>query len=398
MAFPLSVVRVRESVEDGDNSPPAFEDATDTRKIPENADVGDAVGNPVVADDNDGDDKGRLTYTIDSDDPDASSFSIHKATGQIRVAEELDHEAGSLTGGPGGIASDGIYAITVMVTDPSGLEDTIDVTITATDVDEAPSVKGANPTDDPVTTHTVAEGGMLLDEADLPNADNNPFSYQAVATDDPAVEVVSLLLNGDDAAAFKLVDLDGTGSDVVYGLAFKEAPNFESPTDANKDNAYKVKVVARDDAGKMGETDVTVTVTNSEEAGEVKLSSIQPAVETELTATVTDPDGGVTNVKWQWQSAPTRAGSWDDIDDATSATYTPTAGDPADKDDTGDICNYLRVAVTYNDAQLPASSIMSRSSASSRVSRRLSRLRLASGYNSAPFIALASSIALLQLS
>ena len=353
VAYVRSEFRVRESVEDASNSPPAFEDGTDTRKIPENADVGDAVGNPVVADDNDGDDKGRLTYTIDSDSADASSFSIHKATGQIRVADELDHEAGSVTGSGGAAASDGTYVITVMVTDPSGLEDTIIVTITATDVDEAPSVKGANPTDGPVTTHTVAEGGMLLDEADPTNADNNPFSYQAVATDDPAVEVVSLLLNGDDAAAFKLVDLDGTGSDVVYGLAFEEAPNFESPTDANKDNAYKVKVVARDDAGNRSETDVTVTVTNSEEEGEVKLSSIQPAVETELTAMVSDPDGGVTNVRWQWQSAPTRAGSWDDIDDATSATYTPTAGDPADEDDTGDIGNYLRVAVTYNDAQMP---------------------------------------------
>ena len=355
VAYVRSEFRVRESVEAGSNDAPAFEDETDTRKIPENADVGDAVGNPVVADDNDGDDKGRLSYTI-AESADASSFSIHKATGQIRVAEELDHEAGSLTGSPGGNAGDGIYVIAVMVTDPSGEDDTINVTITATDVDEAPSVKGANFTDDTdnfVTTHTVAEGGMLLDEDDLDNADNNPFSYQAVATDDPAVEVVSLLLNGDDAAAFKLVNLDGTGAGVVYGLAFKEAPNFESPTDANKDNAYKVKVVARDDAGNRSETDVTVTVTNSEEDGKVKLSSIQPAVETELTATVTDPDGGVTNVSWQWQSAPTRAGSWDDIDDATSATYTPTAGDPADEDDTGDIGNYLRVAVTYNDAQMP---------------------------------------------
>ena len=355
VAYVRSEFRVRENVEDDSNSPPAFEDPTDTRKIPESADVGDAVGNPVVADDNDGDDKGRLTYTIDSDSADSSSFSIHKATGQIRLAEKLDHEAGSLSGPPGA-AGDGIYVITVMVTDPSGLDDVIIVTITATDVDEAPSVKGANPTDDIdglVTTHTVAEGGMLLNEGDLDSADNNPSSYQAVATDDPAVEVVSLLLNGDDAAAFKLVDLDGTGAGVVYGLAFKEAPNFESPTDANKDNAYKVKVVARDDAGNRGETDVTVTVTNGEEKGKIKLSSIQPAVGTELMATVTDPDGGVTNVSWQWQSAPTSAGSWDDIDDATSATYTPTAGDPADKDDTGEIGNYLRVAVTYNDAQMP---------------------------------------------
>ena len=360
VAYVRSEFRVRDSVENDENDEPSFDEGdTDTRKIPENADVGDAVGNPVVADDNDGDDKGRLTYTILSTSADASSFSIHKATGQIRVADELDHEDGSLSGSPGGNAGDGIYVITVMVTDPTGAsdspagEDSIDVTITATDVDEAPSVKGANPTDDPVTTHTVAEGGMLLDGDNLGSPDNNPFSYQAVATDDPEVEVVSLLLNGDDAAAFKLVDLDRTGAGVVYGLAFEEAPNFESPTDANKDNAYKVKVVARDDAGNRSETDVTVTVTNSEESGKIKLSSIQPAVGTELMATVTDPDGGVTNVSWQWQSAPTAAGSWDDIDDATSATYTPTAGDPADKDDNGDIGNYLRVAVVYNDAQMP---------------------------------------------
>ena len=41
---------------------------------------------------------------------------------------------------------------------------------------------------------------------------------------------------------------------------------------------------------------------------------------------------------------------------------------------------------------------MSRSSANSRICRRLSRLRLDPGYNSAPFIALTSSIALPQLS
>ena len=40
-------------------------------------------------------------------------------------------------------------------------------------------------------------------------------------------------------------------------------------------------------------------------------------------------------------------------DDATSATYTPTAGDPADEDDNGDIGNYLQVRVTYNDPQGP---------------------------------------------
>ena len=76
------------------------------------------------------------------------------------------------------------------------------------------------------------------------------------------------------------------------------------------------------------------------------LSSIQPAVGTPLTATVSDPDGEVTNVIVSVDKAarPKPPRTWEDIDDATSATYMPTAGDPADKDDTGDIGNFLRVS------------------------------------------------------
>ena len=195
-----------------------------------------------------------------------------------------------------------------MVTDPSGESggstDTKVVVITATDVDEVPSVKAADGTTAPETAHMVDENANLLDEEDLDNSIYDSFMYLAVATDDE--DTVSLLLNGDDAAAFKLVDRDGAaGTATVHGLTFKEAPNYEKPTDANKDNAYKVKVVARDDAGHRSETSVTVVVTNVNEDGSVMLSSIQPAVGTPLTATVTDPDGEVTNVIYQWTSGPT---------------------------------------------------------------------------------------------
>ena len=98
----------------------------------------------------------------------------------------------------------------------------------------------------------VDENANLLDEDDLGDVADE-FMYLAVATDDE--DTVSLLLNGDDAAAFKLVDRDGADPGVVHGLTFKEAPNYEKPTDANKDNAYKVKVVARDDAGHKSETE-----------------------------------------------------------------------------------------------------------------------------------------------
>ena len=79
-----------------DNDAPTFDgDDADTRKIPENADVRDAVGSPVVATDPNKADSGRLTYSIVADGDDAASFSIHEATGQIRVAAKLDHELGS---------------------------------------------------------------------------------------------------------------------------------------------------------------------------------------------------------------------------------------------------------------------------------------------------------------
>ena len=88
-------------------------------------------------------------------------------------------------------------------------------------------------------------------------------------------------------------------------LTFVEAPNFEAPTDANRDNVYKVTVVATDDEDLTGEQAVTVIVDNIDEAGEVKLSSVQPQAGVALTATLVDPDGGETNMKWQWSSANT---------------------------------------------------------------------------------------------
>ena len=102
-----------------------------------------------------------------------------------------------------------------MVTDPSGdsdggSTDTKVVVITATDVDEVPSVAGRGRcTAAPDTAHMVPENENLLDEDDLTNSIYASFMYLAVATDDE--DTVSLLLNGDDAAAFKLVDRDGTG-------------------------------------------------------------------------------------------------------------------------------------------------------------------------------------------
>ena len=59
-------------------------------------------------------------------------------------------------------------------------------------------------------------------------------------------------------------------------LKFKAKPDYEMPTDANKDNVYEVTVRAADADGKIGTLAVKVTVTNQNEEGTVTLSKTQP--------------------------------------------------------------------------------------------------------------------------
>ena len=71
--------------------------------------------------------------------------------------------------------------------------------------------------------------------------------------------------------------------------------------------------------------------------------TMAPQVGDIITGAVMDPDGGVTGESWQWSRTMDTAdmSSWMDIQDATDAAYTVTAGD------TG---YYLRVMATYTDA------------------------------------------------
>ena len=86
------------------------------------------------------------------------------------------------------------------------------------------------------------------------------------------------------------------------------------------------------------EVDVTVTVTDEDEAGAVSLSSTRPALGAVLTAVLTDPDGvtdGITS--WRWERSAGR-NAWAVIDGAAAASYTPVAADTN---------TFLRVTATY---------------------------------------------------
>ena len=291
----------------GDNNAPVFPDqnpdtegdqsTTAMRTVAENTASGQAIGDPVVAEDEDGD---VLTYTLSG--ADADSFSIDWATGQLMTKGELDHETGG-----------GTRTVTVRATDPAGVpqaqiaaednSDEITVTITVTDVGEPPAVSGE-------AAETFAElAGNIATALD---------AYTGTDPDEGA-PTPTWSVAGDDGSKFSI----DAGE-----LTFKTKPDFEAPTDANKDNVYEVTVRAADGDGNRGEMAVKVTVENENEDGTVSLSRTQIRVGVPVTASLSDPDGSISGLTWQWYEDAVNAQNA--IDDANSDTYTPVADDVGD--------------------------------------------------------------------
>ena len=377
VAYKLSYHPVRAAVPDAENSAPDYDDTGIDFSIPENAAVGTAVGTPVAASDADAGD--IITYELTDDDTDnvddSGFFKVNKMTGQVTVASTLDHERGDTAGG-------NTYVVEITAYDPSNAEDTQDnaraatVTITVTDVNEAPKVIRADGSDvdgdvdaeidevdeEHVVVTVPADGAdaaipaIVLGTYDGMDEDANDGGLENNGDPNFDSSQVKLTLGGEDAGDFKLSEPASAGA--PRELTFKDMPSYESPTDANMDNAYNVTIIATDKKGLTGTRDLTIEVENIDEEGSVKLSTIQPGVGQAITAMVTDDDTGVTGIKWQWSRAETEAGPFIDIEDATSMSYTPVG--PTDdnpetlginEEDGGDEGKFLRVTVSYRDGQ-----------------------------------------------
>ena len=300
------------------NSAPEFAAAQDptmeggqadaAREVAENTEAGTDIGAPVVATDADSND--LLTYTLTG--ADADSFDIDWATGQIMTKAGLDFE------------STPSYTVVVRATDPAGVpqvgtadadnSDVVTVVITVTDVNEAPAVAGG------------AAVTFNEDTGDITMALGDAYMATDPDTDAPTP---TWSVAGPDGGKFTAVDGE---------LNFKAKPDYENATDANTDNVYEVTVQASD--GKLtGMRKVKVTVENAEEAGVVTLSKTQPRVGIAVTASLTDPDGSISSLTWQWSN---RDG---DIEDANSDTYKPV---------TGDVASTLTATASYTDGHGPS--------------------------------------------
>ncbi len=165
------------------------------------------------------------------------------------------------------------------------------------------------------------------------NRDGSIASYRFA----PAVldqSLVDYRLKLSDIADSGLFALDRQG-----GLRFRDAPDFEVPTDGDGDGVYTVWLKAAPVSGDGPPVrrtkpllpftkQVDVTVTDADDPGVIKLSSRSPEVGVPLTAVLTDPDGGIAGVRWQWQRQAPGATTWQTlsaISGAASSRYIPQA-------------------------------------------------------------------------
>ena len=257
---------------------------------------------------------------------------------------------------PADANGDNKYEVTVRASDGTLHEDRM-VTVTVTDVNEAPVVSGPS-------TRNFAENGegtvATFTATDPEDATSITWDIAASGTDHdgtdgPLVEADAadedhFDISGDGVLTFDIGGDDDTG-DMSVSPDF-EAPKGAAPTETNT-NTYSVVVSAADAAtdGQTGYHKVTVTVTNVAEPGEVTWTTattptlVQFQVGVVLTATASDGDiegaakaftastaDGVSDVIWRWY----RGGSV--IDGADANTYTVA------NDDAG---SRIRAVVTY---------------------------------------------------
>ena len=298
---------------------------------------------------------------------DGDFFTIDRATGEIRVKMELDHEAddGRTYGTGADEATAGEYIITVRATDPSGEtepntdapnSDNVQVKVIVRDSNDAPVIVNGTVGDPDGLENRAALALALaknvelsVDEADESKEEDDDGYYTKLGegtgrTNENLFRKIDhdtgdapkewRLEGGLDAAAFAI----GTPeSGIGRIIQFINPPNYEMPLDDDKDNVYKFDVVVLDNSDDVGRIPVRVEVKNIREKGTLTLSPEEPEKGQDVTAMLEDPDGVTSITSWMWEKRISSGGEWAVIPMATTDTVT------------GDVGDFLRATVEYRD-------------------------------------------------
>ncbi len=233
--------------------PPAFGAETYSFSVAENSAAATAVG--TVAATTMG--PGPVTYAITAGN-DAAAFALDASAGALTVAGALDYET---------TAS---YPLTVTASDPAGGSSTAVVTVTVTDVDEAPAFGAAD------YDFSVAE-----------DAATGAAVGTVTATDPEDGTVTYAIAAGNEAETFALDA--GTGA-----LTVAAALDYETA------DSYNLTVSAGDAQGHTATADVAITVTDVVFPPVFAESSYAFSVAEDAavgaavgTVSATEPEGGV---------------------------------------------------------------------------------------------------------
>ena len=146
----------------------------------------------------------------------------------------------------------------------SGGDNVYNVTVQARDDSIPPNAATLQVTVTVINSAGAEEPSITTSQPSLTLQENGTGTIYTFRARDPQGRPVDWRLAGDDASNFTI-----SGG----ALTFTNPPDFERPTDANRDNVYELTVVVTDDQGLTDSFDFTVTVTNHHENREPAITT-----------------------------------------------------------------------------------------------------------------------------
>ena len=211
------------------------------------------------------------------------------------------------------------YRVSVVGRDSGGLSDTVDVTVTITDVNERPNVSGSTTVSVPERTKQVA-------------------TYTGTDPDAGDAAGLTWSLDSTHASLFELKTI--TSQPTKRRVQFKSVPHFTRSIPSA--NTKVVAVVVKDSSDLSDRETVTVTITDVDDPGLVTVTPSSPRVGQTVTAILTDSDGGIADTSWSWKP--------DHSSDGVSASGLPAVQRRSEREVVeADVGKRIQATASYDD-------------------------------------------------
>ena len=224
-----------------------------------------------------------FSYTIIASDVDADDTHTYSIVGgadkallildgaELSFVSAPDYETPPASG-------DNTYEVELRATDAAGLYGELKLSITVDNVDEQPTFTSA--------------ASVEVDE----NTATASIVYTATASDPEGASLSYQIVAGSDVGAFQQITSAGNQGKIQFAAS----PDFESPADADGDNAYELTISVSDDSTDPITQAITIVVTDVNEAPTITSTETGFTVSENTTSsihtvTATDPENTTLN-------------------------------------------------------------------------------------------------------